>query len=930
MDVIKFIEWLEKHPGLAWMPLMAIVIAVVLAYKVAETLLPQIVKALFGDLRAGVKARRARAQVEAAMRRLCETTRDVNWVGSLPALVQFNFDVPLTQVFVPPRLKVAVDGRAAHAVTFQEFLAENRIACITGAPGSGKSTLLGVAAIAFARETTEEVLGIGESRIPICFDFKDIDTEGELPAAPELFSALYKRHSLDVEPAHILKLLEEGRCAIFLDGLDEAGAAPQRRKLLSWLMGVGGSFSDKNRILITCRDTEWEGGSQPKIRRAGVLPFATQDARQFIAKWRAKLSQSPPGATARAAAVDARFDALSAELEGDYEFLASNPMLLTLGAVLLSIEIPLPRGKGHILETFVAAMLGDWETLNNKGAKRSAVQAAGKILQELAFAALSRQDEGGFVSIDDPAVRRIMAAIETASGVSPVEWLDLIAMRSGLLQKAGPERWDFSNRRILEFLAARELVARRTTWQAYWKDPAWKEVLLFVAEMEAASAKHLGWLEAQGAPDTDLHALLLLVSAIECRELQPARYATAMSSVHVYVVGRARQRRWVDEDLLWRYLRENSGAFLRDLAAEWAGERGASPTEAFHLTEMALRSGYSPIVKHVDENFRGLPEPVQASILQVLPDLKIQARALLLEGIFSAALAGAIRPSDLWDSLSRCGDDALDFLIRKVPPDRWTAEGALAARSIAVFQDARAMTFIRIRLTKGGADGLAVDAEVLIRHLDVIRSGVSGGEFGELLFGNDSIYVRFGKRILDIIVSFAALVFLMPLMVLVGVLVKVDSRGPIMFKLKMIGRELMPYRQVKYRTMKILEDEIRGVNTARSDPRITRIGSFLRRSSIDILPNIMNVFHGDMSLVGPRPIPFDSINLLNESEIAIRRKLKPGLTGYSQLNSFGRGSFSKNDEVSFDIEYSQNCGFWLDVKALLLTIPAVLLRKGAY
>ena len=194
------------------------------------------------------------------------------------------------------------------------------------------------------------------------------------------------------------------------------------------------------------------------------------------------------------------------------------------------------------------------------------------------------------------------------------------------------------------------------------------------------------------------------------------------------------------------------------------------------------------------------------------------------------------------------------------------------------------------------------------------------------------------KRGFDIAASFLALVFLSPLFGLIAVLVKIEDGGPIFFPQIRVGQYGREFKMYKIRSM-CLDAEQRlkeiieknhhkeGVTfKLKDDPRITRVGKWLRKFSFDELPQLYNVLIGDMSLVGPRPpLPRE----VSKYSLAHRRRLafKPGITCIWQIS--GRAEIDFSGQVQLDVDYIETQGFWVDVKILAKTIPAVLSGKGA-
>jgi lipopolysaccharide/colanic/teichoic acid biosynthesis glycosyltransferase len=185
-----------------------------------------------------------------------------------------------------------------------------------------------------------------------------------------------------------------------------------------------------------------------------------------------------------------------------------------------------------------------------------------------------------------------------------------------------------------------------------------------------------------------------------------------------------------------------------------------------------------------------------------------------------------------------------------------------------------------------------------------------------------SFYVRIGKRVLDVIVAGCALVLLAPLLALLAVLVRVKLGTPILFRQPRPGRFAQTFTLVKFRTMSDARD---AAGNLLPDPaRLTRFGRFLRSSSLDELPELLNVLRGDMSLVGPRPLLVRYVPYYTPRENR-RHDLRPGITGWAQIN--GRCNLPWTERLELDVWYVERCSFWLDLRILVGTIGKVLRRS---
>jgi Undecaprenyl-phosphate glucose phosphotransferase len=191
------------------------------------------------------------------------------------------------------------------------------------------------------------------------------------------------------------------------------------------------------------------------------------------------------------------------------------------------------------------------------------------------------------------------------------------------------------------------------------------------------------------------------------------------------------------------------------------------------------------------------------------------------------------------------------------------------------------------------------------------------------------------KRLLDIVGASVGLVMLAPLFVLTAIAIKLDSPGPVLFRQRRNGFNTSPFRIFKFRTMTVMDDGVVVFQAKRDDPRVTRVGRMLRQSSIDELPQLFNVLLGDMSLVGPRPhaLAHDDKYVEVLSNYAFRNHVKPGITGWAQVNGY-RGETIRIEQmkarVDRDLWYINNWDLLLDLKILALTFFEVLRRRNAY
>ncbi len=201
-----------------------------------------------------------------------------------------------------------------------------------------------------------------------------------------------------------------------------------------------------------------------------------------------------------------------------------------------------------------------------------------------------------------------------------------------------------------------------------------------------------------------------------------------------------------------------------------------------------------------------------------------------------------------------------------------------------------------------------------------------------------SKFYEVSKRSFDLFIGIIILILLIPIFPIIALMIKLDSPGPVFYKQDRVGRGGKLFKFYKFRSMfkeaDAIRDNMKGLNEQdgpvfkiKADPRITSVGRFLRRSSLDEIPQILNVLKGDMSIVGPRPpLPFEVASY--QTWHRRRLEVKPGITCLWQIS--GRSHISFNEWMRLDMEYLKNRSFRTDFLIFLRTLPAVITRKGAY
>lgn len=193
------------------------------------------------------------------------------------------------------------------------------------------------------------------------------------------------------------------------------------------------------------------------------------------------------------------------------------------------------------------------------------------------------------------------------------------------------------------------------------------------------------------------------------------------------------------------------------------------------------------------------------------------------------------------------------------------------------------------------------------------------------------MYSKGIKRILDFIIGLIVLPFIVVITLIMAPIIYFNDKGPIFYNASRLGKNGKPFKMYKFRSMMVNAPDIRNKDGSTyngdDDPRVTKVGHFMRKTSIDELPQFLNVLLGDMSLIGPRPDPLDDMEIYTEHQ---KKKLnvRPGITGYNQ--AYYRNSVEQNEKFEHDVYYAENISFFLDIKIFFKTIATILTRDNVY
>lgn len=229
-----------------------------------------------------------------------------------------------------------------------------------------------------------------------------------------------------------------------------------------------------------------------------------------------------------------------------------------------------------------------------------------------------------------------------------------------------------------------------------------------------------------------------------------------------------------------------------------------------------------------------------------------------------------------------------------------------------------------------------------MEEISTIEIQILSKEYIESITHKKSWAYYFFKRLFAIVVSFLAIIILSPLMIIVALLVKITSKGPVFFKDVRIGKNGKHIKILKFRSMYFdAEKNIKNYvdenqyhewkkeRKIKDDPRVTKFGRFIRKTAIDEIPQLFNILKGDIAFVGPRPITTSEYNNYSKNEIQLITSTRPGLTGYWQVYNQRKSTFNNGTRQKMDIDYFERRSLWFDFKLIILTIPSLIKRGGA-
>lgn len=927
-------EWSDTTTAL-------VVLFIILAGWIIKKVIEHVVPLMFDSIRQRRKTYQDNYKMERAVRDFTSNVLANGWISSIPSLSEFKINTSLEQAFVPPRIKT----QEQNSISVSEIITKSNTLLITGSPGIGKTTLARMIAIAYATDRTNEIFAFKESRLPFYLELKRVDDT--LAPIHETLSLHYK---IDITSEFILKRLESGTCVVILDGLDECGDEKRRADVIEWIHAMSSAYSDC-RWIITSRMNATNILTLPNAVRCSLLDLSPEQVEHLINNWKLNHNPASPNHDLAQTLNSQEYQSLQPHL--------SNPLLLTIIIVLSHSGINIPNSRSQIVKLFISVVANEWD-----GIKRLTDiedDSRIRILRKIALHVMKhKNDNNSFNLLDDENKSIINELTNSEDIVSFPALFNFLADRTGLLRKVSDNKYEFSNRSILECLAALE-VNQSGQFEALLcdVDPGyWVETLSFSACFAQNPANYFAALQknkgrpeitcrllssiilenAQAKQDTKLlgllqkdliHAFKKLIERSNEESIDPFVYRISYSAVGkplidiltsaeqsaisaFTLIGKNNNREFSQHSSARTFIAIDSEASIKallDILGEHIQRR-------LHLSEEKQKTNCDAVIGfYLDTLSYSKNTFTTKNLLMFLCDANIHS--------FNYSLRPKIR-----NTLTKQGtiilDICKDFLSSQELSDEHRIEvySVLAALKLPDWSKfiIKGISGFPPRLQSVLTQNIS-DEAIKILYIDTFSD-------------KKKVYAAYIKPALDFLLSATVIFLIWPVMLCVMIVIKIDSPGPAIYRYRVVGRGGQPVSIHKFRTMIVSEITTGAQWAKQNDSRITRSGSFLRKTGLDELPILFDVLIGKISTIGPRPIHFsqyEQVKFTSDDIIESRLlELKPGVTGLSQLERVHGTTELETSRRHIDLVYRDQCSFTLDSKILLKTIFEGILGRNAY
>ncbi|MET0463511.1 MAG: sugar transferase [Chitinophagaceae bacterium] len=906
-DIIKLFEKLfESWKGSKTSLIVAAVLAVLL-YKLVEHFLPKIFSSLFKNLRNYFKSGSAALKAELRLRKYIITSANINWVGSIKSLAKYHTNIGLLKVFHPVTFQKRNTSSPGN-LELNNILFDSSSLVIVGKPGSGKSSLINFIANTFATDQALEKFHLKEVRIPIILTLrylKKIDI-----FFPELLANYLRERGCEVNAKLIQKKLEKGKCIILMDGLDEITNPELRKAVVSWIADLISSYQG-NRFIVTCRDIDWLDLKVPGLDEYYVSDLNLDQTKTIIDNW----SQSFQGELKQ------HLKNLHVQIQTDNRLVnfCSTPLLLTIVIVLTANKISIPYKRAQIFRTFFNVLVKEWAEIKDTPFNPHLYDAASinRLLQSVALYLVENQKKDEIIDMQDLNFLAFLSGQlrDTSANVNANDLITLFQTlcSTGIIIQVSDSSYAFSNRGFLEYLASQEILRAETKHAVLdqFEHESWSEIILLVLESAEDSdlTQHFLGLNSK----TSKASYFRTVSELLVRGLVPNEATDKIQTICVEHI-LSSSHYLIDQRLFNNLYRNDKDIIYRLFQDATKKEITNFKPIAFAFCNISDK----PIIDEIERVFSGLTIDKQKFLISSLAD-----------NSFSEDFLWGCIQSDLYKdtataSLVAKGSSVYNnCLARLVNGSRAASSKSaeiknktLAFEVLHHFQKPELLSFLNKNQAKFSFE--------LVQFIGTI----AGGTYTPLLQKNivNGWYKKYGKRPLETLFALTALVFLAPVILLIGIIVKIETKGPMIIAVSRIGLNKKMIRVYKFRTL--WTDAANHVmQSTKNDTRVTTFGRFLRRSGLDEIPLLFCVVTGDLALVGPAMLPFAFLQAFPEVYDQLYTSFRPGLTGRARIKGYTSlilrtGTYG----LEHDLTYTYRCTFWTDLKILVYT-PLVVLFK---
>jgi len=920
-DILNLISEISKgNPTINWGLLFIFCAAIILFWKSLEKLFPKAILYILNLIGKSRKERQDLTRQEIEIREYVKNSLRLNWLACVPAVSKYHADFPISDIYEPLQFNLFSEGRRVNFIKIEKVLSECPSFAVVGGAGSGKSTLLNVLAIAYAEDGVEKLFGLKESRLPIFFNLKEFSEAKPLPV---ILTDALNSSGCSIKIDFIETQMKTGRCLILLDGLDETPEYLRKKEIIPWIQRMIASYP-QNRYIISSREAEWDERRVIGLPKITIRELSWSQIISIINKWESKLRPSINHHNNDSSNYPqcSLSQLLEEKDSSEVRELAKSPLLLSLMIILNENNISIPTRKHELYTTFIKVLLTEWEDTKNINLLQmedsaNEIEYRLRYFGELSLFLLENKHES--IDLNISKIRNkcesLLIDINHKHRASLKFFLSNIYKRTGLITKVSDTKYSFVVRGFLEFLAAYAITNYNPNYPTlkYCNDESWFETISHIS-----ATIH--------DPESFFNDLANISSSNKCRQLE----VIAVGLLENGQVSRENYAKWlnsiekefemlisngIDCHRLARILYELSPKKTQKILSESLLSNNQQISKV--STACLLKANNQDFLNIISKEMENVSKKTLLFIAKELANNNLEQSVNLLWRIVESTAAS----QEAINSLVEKGDTIIQSCINVINIE-YENENKLKA-AIKILCTLKEPSSLELLLN--------VRSRVSPHIAYYILENIKFGFFPERdipisifeIPTNCNMYITYIKRAFDLIFSISFFIIFAPLLLVCVLLIKIDSSGPTFFIQQRVGKGKKIFNIIKLRTMH-LDAELAGpIWSVASDPRITRVGNFLRKTRIDELPFLYNVIKGDMSIVGPRPerpFFFDKLSEILPFYDA-KMIIKPGITGLAQVEyAYGASIEGAHEKLIYDLDYILRCSFWLDLKIVFKSL----------